>query len=92
MLLKKLDIYEISINSKVLRRFALVSNLDKTYQQLAKNVHPRSEQIFGVDLPKRIQGIKKNKQMFEKEKTYYSYQKNFKRFPQNPENHYPKNH
>ena len=54
MLLKKLDIYEISINTKVQRRFALVSNLDKTYQQLAKNVQPRSEQIFGVDLPKRI--------------------------------------
>ena len=92
MFLKKLDIYEIPINSKVLRRFALVSNLDKTYHQLAKNVHPRSEQIFGVDLTKRIQGIKAFKQMFEKEKTYYSYQKIFKRFPQNPENHYPKNH
>ena len=72
------------------RRFPLVSSLDKTYQQRTKNVPPGSEQIFGDDLPKRILGIKNNKQLFEKEKTYYSNQKNFKRFPQNPGNHYQK--
>ena len=53
------------------RRFPLVSSLDKTYQQRAKNVPPGSEQIFGDDLPKRILGIKNNKQLFEKEKTLF---------------------
>lgn len=36
------------------RRFTLESKLDKTYQQLTKNVPPASEPIFGDDLPKRI--------------------------------------
>ena len=36
------------------RRFTLESKLDKTYQQLTKNVPSASEPIFGDDLPKRI--------------------------------------
>ena len=72
------------------QRFALVNNLDKTYQQLAKNVPPGLERVFGDDLTKRIQGIKNNKQLFEKEKIYHSNQKSFKIFPQNPGNHYQK--
>ena len=71
-------------------KFALVSNLEKTYQQLTKNVPPGSEQIFGGDLPERIQSIKNNKQLFEKEKTYYSNQKNVRKFPQNPGHNYQK--
>ena len=50
------------------RRFALVSNLDKTYQQLAKNVPADTEQIFDDDLPKRIYSIENNKQLLEIEK------------------------
>ena len=50
------------------RRFALVSNLDKTYQQLAKNVPADTEQISDDDLPKRIYSIENNKQLLEIEK------------------------
>ena len=35
---------------------------------MTKNVTHCSEQIFGGDLPKRIQGIKNNKKLFKKEK------------------------
>ena len=42
-------------------RFAQVSNLDKTYQQLTKTVRPGSEEIFGGDLLKMIQGKKTSK-------------------------------
>ena len=65
------------------RSLALVSNLNKIFQQLAKTVPPGSEQqIFGDDLRKRIEGIGNNKQFFERENAYYSNKKNSKRFPQ----------
>ena len=57
---------------------------------MTKNVTHCSEQIFGGDLPKRIQGIKNNKKLFKKEKKNYLNQKHFKRFPQSPGNHYQK--
>ena len=50
------------------QKFALASNLDETYQLLAKNKPHRSEQIFGNDLPKRIHGIKNNEQLFRPKK------------------------
>ena len=52
------------------RRFALVRKLDKVYQQLTKNISPGSKQIFGVDLHKRIQGIKtiKENKLFKPKK------------------------
>ena len=63
------------------RSFALVSNLNKINQQLAKTVPPGSEQqIFGHDLRKRIEGIGNNKQFFERENAYYSNKKNSKGF------------
>ena len=65
------------------RSFALVSNLNKIYQQLAKTVpHGSEQQIFGDDLRKRVEGIGNNKQFFERENAYYSNKKVFKRFPQ----------
>ena len=50
------------------QKFALASNLDETYQLLAKNKPHGSEQIFGNDLPKRIHGIKNNEQLFRPKK------------------------
>ena len=68
------------------RSLALVSNLNKIFQQLAKTVPPGSEQqIFGDDLRKRIEGIGNNKQFFERENAYYSNKKELKRFPQSLE-------
>lgn len=49
------------------KHFSFVSNLHKTHQQLAKIVPTGSEQIFRDDLLKRIQNIKSNKHLFEKE-------------------------
>ena len=49
-------------------KFALASNLDKTYQQLAKNVPSGSEQNFGDDLPERIQSIKITNNCLKKKK------------------------
>lgn len=63
------------------RSLALVSNLNKIFQQLAKTVPPGSEQqIFGDDLRKRIEGIGNNKQFFERENAYYSKKKYSKGF------------
>ena len=72
-------------------RLSLVSNLDKAYQQLENTVPHDSEQIFGDDLPQRIQGIKNNKQLFEKEKKHIvqtTTKKSPQRFPQNSRDHH----
>ena len=80
-------------NAKIeqIRRNSISATLDKTYQNLAKNVPDESEQLFGDDLTKRITNLKTKHQILTKN-TYQhrSYPKNEKRFPQNPGSRYNK--
>jgi len=79
------------------RRVHIVSTLDKSYAQLAKNVPNGSEFLFGDDITKRITAITMNKKLFNNRNNYNNnqnfkntqhYSKNFRRFPQNPGNRY----
>lgn len=64
-------------NSKLTHQlsFVLGNNLDKTYQQLTKNVPPVLENMLGDDVPESIQNIKNINHLK---------QKVFKSFPKKP--------